>query len=134
MSDVALTAAATIAFARLALARCFAAAALESPELDARILVGHALGLDAAGIVSQASRQLSLAERAAIAALAQRRLAREPVARIVGVKEFWGLPFRLNAETLVPRPETETVVEAALAALRPPFGPRRQSALRIADP
>ena len=46
-----------------------------------------------------------------------RRLAREPVARILGVKEFWGLPLALNADTLVPRPETETVVEAALAAL-----------------
>jgi len=133
MSDVALTAGETIAAARVALARSFAVAALESPELDARILVGHALGLDPAGIVSQGARQLTSAERAAIAALAQRRLAREPVARIVGIKEFWGLPFRLNAETLVPRPETETVVEAALAALGPPLGPRRQSALRIAD-
>ena len=56
-------------------------------------------------------------EADAIAALAARRLAREPVARILGRKEFWGLPFKLNAETLVPRPETETVVEAALALL-----------------
>ena len=72
---------------------------------------------------------MTSSERAAIAALAQRRLAHEPVARILGVKEFWGLPFRLNEETLVPRPETETVVEEALAAL----GPRRQHALRIAD-
>jgi release factor glutamine methyltransferase len=133
MSDVALTAGATIASARMALAHAFAAAALESPELDARILVGHAIGLDAAGMVSQASHQLSPPERAAILELAQRRLAREPVARIVGVKEFWGLPFRLNAETLVPRPETETVVETALAALGPLLGPLRQSALRIAD-
>jgi len=133
MSDVALTAGATIASARMALARCFAAAALESPELDARGLVGHSLGREPAGIVSQASRQLSTTECAAIAQLAQRRLAREPVARIVGVKEFWGLPFRLNAETLVPRPETETVVEAALTARGPPLGPRRQSPLRIAD-
>src|SRR5215475_4737584 len=123
----------TIASARMALARSFAAAALDSPELDARILIGHALGLAPAGMVSQGSRQLTTVERAAIATLAQRRLAREPVARIVGIKEFWGLPFALNAETLVPRPETETVVEAALAALGPPLGPRRQSALRIAD-
>jgi release factor glutamine methyltransferase len=133
VADVALTVGETIASARMALARSFAAAALDSPELDARILVGHALGLDPAGMVSQGSRQLSPAERTTIAALAQRRIAREPVARIVGVKEFWGLPFRLNADTLVPRPETETVVEAALAALGPPLGARRQSALRIAD-
>ena len=129
MSDLELTTAETIASTRQALARAFAAAALDSPELDARILVGHALGLDAAGIVSQGARQVTSSERATIAALAQRRLAHEPVARILGVKEFWGLPFSLNEETLVPRPETETVVEAALAAL----GPRREHALRIAD-
>jgi release factor glutamine methyltransferase len=127
--DIELTTAETIASARQALTRAFAAAALDSPELDARILVGHALGLDATSLVSQGMRQVTSSERAAIAALAQRRLAHEPVARILGVKEFWGLPFRLNEETLVPRPETETVVEAALAAL----GPRRQHALRIAD-
>jgi release factor glutamine methyltransferase len=132
VADVALMAGETIASARKTLTRSFAAAALDSPELDARILVGHALGLDPTGMVSQGSRQLSSAERTAIAALAQRRLAREPVARIVGSKEFWGLPFRLNADTLVPRPETETVVEAALAALAA-LGARRQSALRIAD-
>ena len=129
MSDLELTTAETIAAARQTLTRAFAAAALDSPELDARILVGHALGLDAAGIVSQGARQVTSSERTAMAALAQRRLAHEPVARILGVKEFWGLPFRLNEETLVPRPETETVVETALAAL----GPRRQHALRIAD-
>jgi len=129
LSDLELTTAETIASARQALARAFAAAALDSPELDARILVGHALGLDAAGIVSQGARPVTSSERATIAAMAQRRLAHEPVARILGVKEFWGLPFCLNEQTLVPRPETETVVEAALAAL----GPRRQHALRIAD-
>jgi release factor glutamine methyltransferase len=62
-----------------------------------------------------------------IAALAARRLAREPVARIVGVKEFWSLPLRVSAATLVPRPESETVVEAALAAVE------AHRALRIAD-
>jgi release factor glutamine methyltransferase len=129
LSDLELSTAETIASARQAVARAFAAAALDSPELDARILVGHALGLDAAGIVSQGTRQVTCSERATITALAQRRLAHEPVARILGVKEFWGLPFRLTEETLVPRPETETVVEAALAAL----GPRRQHVLRIAD-
>ena len=129
MTDLELTTAETIASARQALARAFAAAALDSPELDARILVGHALGLDAAGIVSQGARQVTSSERASIAALAQRRLAHEPVARIVGAKEFWALPLRLNKETLVPRPETETIVETALAAL----GQRRQQALRIAD-
>ena len=103
-----------------------------SPELDARLLVGHALGLDHAALAAQSGRALGAAEMDAIAALAARRLAHEPVARILGVKEFWGLPFRLNADTLVPRPETETVVEAALAALD--RGRRaRARALRVAD-
>ena len=77
----------------------------------------HALGLDHAALIAQAERELTPDETDAIAALAARRLAREPVARILGTKEFWSLPLKLNAHTLVPRPETETVVEAALAAL-----------------
>jgi release factor glutamine methyltransferase len=63
--------------------------------------------------------------------LAARRLKREPVARILGVKEFWGLPLRISPATLVPRPETETVIEAALAEID--SGGPRNRALRIAD-
>jgi release factor glutamine methyltransferase len=90
---------------------------LDCAELDARLIVGHALALDHAALAARAQRPLTTEEAAAIAALATRRLAREPVARIVGCKEFWGLPFKLNAATFVPRPETETVVAAVLAAV-----------------
>jgi release factor glutamine methyltransferase len=107
----------TIAAARRALARSFRQAGLATPELDARALVGHALGLDHAALASQSARPLTAAQAQAIASAATRRLGREPVARILGEKEFWGLSFKLNAATLVPRPETETVVEAALAGL-----------------
>jgi len=107
----------TVAAARRALAQKFRAAGLDSPDLDARILVGHALGLDHAALVAADARALDAVERATIAALAARRLEREPVARIVGRKEFWSLPLRVDAATLVPRPESETVVEAALAAV-----------------
>jgi release factor glutamine methyltransferase len=117
--------------ARRGLARAFRRLGLASPELDARLLVGHALGLDHAGLAAQAARALTVEEAAAIAALAARRCAREPVARIVGVKEFWGLGLRLNAATLVPRPETETVVEAALDAVDRLQG--RNRALKLAD-
>jgi release factor glutamine methyltransferase len=120
---------ATISAARRRLTDAFRAAGIDTPELDARILVGHALGLDHAALVARAERELTAAESDAVAALARRRLAREPVARIVGVKEFWGLPLALNADTLVPRPETETVVEAALAALPAEAG----APVRIAD-
>ena len=114
---------------RRELARQFGEAGLDTPDLDARVLVGHALGLDHASLAAQSGRGVTEAESAAIAMLAKRRLAREPVARILGNKEFWGLRLRLNADTLVPRPETETVVEAALAAL----GGDRGRRLRIAD-
>jgi release factor glutamine methyltransferase len=119
----------TVADARRILAHSFRAAGIDTPELDARILVGHALGLEQAALAAWPERILTTAEAGAIDMLAQRRRAREPVARIRGVKEFWGLPFKLNAETLVPRPETETVVEAALAAL----GPDTTRPLRVAD-
>jgi len=121
----------TVAEARRALAQKFRVTGLDSPELDARILVGHALGLDHAALAAAGARALGAAERAAIAALAARRLAREPVARVVGRKEFWSLPLRVDAATLVPRPETETVVEAALAAID--AGGARSRKLRIAD-
>jgi release factor glutamine methyltransferase len=121
----------TVAGARRMLAEKFRAVGIDSPELDARILVGHALALDHASLAAAAARVLSADEKNAIAALAHRRLAHEPVARVIGCKEFWSLNLRVNAATLVPRPETETVVEAALAAIDAD-GPRSRM-LRIAD-
>jgi release factor glutamine methyltransferase len=125
------TAMRTVAEARRALAAKFHAAGLDTPDLDARILIGHALGLDHAALAAAATRSLGADEDSAIAALAMRRLAGEPVARILGVKEFWSLPLRVDAATLVPRPETEAVVETALAVIDA-GGPRWRE-LRIAD-
>jgi release factor glutamine methyltransferase len=122
----------SVAATRRALAQSFRRHGLATPELDARLLVGHALGLDHAALATQAARALTAPESDAVAVLAARRLTREPVARIIGAKEFWGLSLALNAATLVPRPETETVVEAALEAIdRSPQG--RGTELRIAD-
>ena len=87
-------------------AKKFRACGIESAELDARVLIGHALDLDHATLASSGARVLGAAQSRAIAALAQRRLAREPVARIIGSKEFWSLRFAVNAATLVPRPDT----------------------------
>ena len=81
----------TIAGMRRALTETFRAADIESPELDARVLVGHALSLDHAALAAASGRLLDTSERETIAELARRRLAREPVARIVGSKEFWSL-------------------------------------------
>jgi release factor glutamine methyltransferase len=121
----------SIGAARRQLARGFRQHDLDAPELDARIIIGHVLGLDHTALAAQSSRVLTAEEASVIAELSARRLAREPVARIVGRKEFWGLPFKINAETLLPRPETETVVEAALAAVH--CGNRKSRALRIVD-
>lgn len=121
----------TIAGIRRSMAQQFRAAGLDSANADARILIGHALSLDHTALATAGDQPLDAEERKAIAALARRRLAREPVARIIGRKEFWSLPLSIDASTLVPRPETETVVEVALAAIDA-SGPRTR-ALRIAD-
>lgn len=104
--------------ARRALAAQLKSAHLDEAELDARILLGAVLGLDLTGLIAQAARPLTETEASRLAQYAQRRIAGEPVARILGVREFWGLPFRLSEATLIPRPDTETVVERALELFR----------------
>jgi release factor glutamine methyltransferase len=119
----------TVETSRRALAARFKAAGIDSAELDARLLIGAALGVDLTGIITAANRTLSPDESNRLDAFAARRLAGEPVARILGHKEFWGLPLKLSAATLVPRPDTETVVELALEIV----GDASHRALRIAD-
>jgi methylase of polypeptide subunit release factors len=117
----------TIGETRRAAAELLREGGMDSVSLDVRILIGHALGLDHAQLAAQQDRVLTDGESEAIAALITRRIAGEPVARILGEKEFWGLPFVLSADTLVPRPETETLVEAAIDVLarRAPPQPER---------
>jgi len=117
--------------ARRQLAREFKSAQFDTPELDARLLVGAATRLDLTGMTLSAERPLQADEAERLAAAAARRLQHEPVARILGEKEFWGLRFLLSAETLVPRADTETVVEAALELVRAAGEP--PEAMRIAD-
>jgi release factor glutamine methyltransferase len=98
-------------------ARLLEDAGVEQSKFDARILIGHALGIDRAEIAAQGSRALSESEAAAIRALVSRRCRREPVARILGEREFWSLPFGLNDATLEPRPDSETLVDVVLKTL-----------------
>ena len=84
----------TVVQARRALSEMFRRSGLDSPELDARLLTGHALGLDHTGLTIEAGRLVSDDEARAIDKLAERRLEREPVARILGHQEFWGLALR----------------------------------------
>jgi release factor glutamine methyltransferase len=121
----------TVEIARRSLTARFASAAIDSPELDARLLVGGVLGLDLTGMVTAAKQILTPDQSTRLEDFVRRRLAGEPVARILGIKEFWGMPLELSAETLVPRPDTETVVELALELLRANPAPNRP--WRIAD-
>jgi len=104
------------------------AAGIESSRLDARVLVAHALGLAPGDLVLRHRRPVAPAERRLIAKLIKRRAGREPVSRIVRRREFWSLPFRITPATLDPRPDSETVISAALEAL-----PARDAALRLLD-
>jgi release factor glutamine methyltransferase len=117
----------TVEDARRAFTSNLKSAGISSAELDARLLVGEILGLDFTGMITEANRRLSRDEAIRLEEFAGRRLAGEPVARILGVKEFWGLPLQLSQATLVPRPDTETVVELALEIWRDECGgqPRR---------
>jgi release factor glutamine methyltransferase len=114
---------------RRMLARALRQAGIATPELDARLLVGHALELDQVRLAAHAERLIREEEARRIRAVAKRRISREPVARIIGRKEFWSLELAVTPAVLVPRPETETVVEAAVDLLRA----EKQQPLRIAD-
>jgi release factor glutamine methyltransferase len=125
------TAGQTIETARRALTARFKANAIDSAELDARLLAGAVLGLDLTGMITAANRRLTADESDRLDQFARRRLAGEPVARILGHKEFWGLSLQLSPATLVPRPDTEAVVELALEMLRADGTANRP--LRVAD-
>jgi release factor glutamine methyltransferase len=107
----------SVAEATQLMAQSFSQAGVEDAKVDARALLCHALHIDRARLISDSERILEAREIAAISALAARRLRREPVSRIRGRKEFWSLTLNVTPAVLTPRPETETVVEAALDAL-----------------
>jgi release factor glutamine methyltransferase len=121
----------SVGAARLVIAQAFRRRRLDTPELDARVLVGHALALDHAALTVAAQRPITPQESDAIGTLVGRRLAGEPVARIIGSKEFWGLQLQITPATLVPRPETETIVEAALSGME--GADQRTHPWRVAD-
>lgn len=104
------------------------AAGLAEAAGDARFLLLGLLRLEMRDLLLHGDAPLTTDEAAALDGALERRIAGEPVARILGVWEFWGLPFRLAPETLVPRPDTETLVEVALAA-----APDRTAPLRCLD-
>lgn len=116
---------ADVATALDAIARGLKAAGVDSARLDARLLVGAATGETAAGLIARPERRLSAQEADALSAMATRRGAREPMAHILGVREFWSLDFEVSASVLTPRPDSETVIEAARDYISAPKRPFR---------
>jgi release factor glutamine methyltransferase len=119
---------ATVASSLAEAAELLAAAGIEESRREARLLLAAALAIDIAVVLSHPERVLGRSERARFAELLARRAAREPTARVLGRREFWSLDFALAPETLVPRPDSETLVEAVLTNIGD-----RSAALRLLD-
>lgn len=100
-------------------------AGIDNARLEARLLLGHARGLDQPSVL--ASPEARVVPQPYFAMIA-RRAAREPLAFILGVREFWSLPFEVSPATLIPRPESETLIEAALSVF-----PARAAIGRVLD-
>ncbi len=88
---------------------------IASAALDSRLLLSHATGLSQARLVGWPETEVDAQACARFRSLIERRAAHEPVAYLLGAREFWGLTFRVSPATLIPRPDSEAVVEAALA-------------------
>ena len=95
----------------------FAKAGSDSPRLDAQVLLAHALGCSKVELYTAFNKPLSPEELAKFRALIERRLAGEPVAYLVGEREFWSLPLHVDARVLIPRADSELVVEVVAALL-----------------
>jgi release factor glutamine methyltransferase len=89
----------------------------DSPRLDAELLLGKILGLPRSGLIAHGAEPIAADKERAYARLIEQRLRGTPVAYLTGTREFWSLPLRVTAAVLVPRPETELVVELALQFL-----------------
>jgi release factor glutamine methyltransferase len=109
------------------------AAASDTPDIDARVIVESVLDLDWASLVRDYDRPVAAHEAERIDQLVARRLNHEPIAYLVGSREFWGLPFRVNKSTLIPRPDSETLVERAIVLAQEKINPLGNEDLTILD-
>ena len=105
-----------------------AAAGIDNVRFEARLLLAHAAGLSAEQLIARGPEPAPAAVARRLREFAARRILREPMAYILGEREFWGLPFKVSPAVLVPRPDSETLIEAALALM-----PDRQRPWRILD-
>jgi release factor glutamine methyltransferase len=114
----------------LAVKRRLERAGITSAKLDARLIVQHATGMSLAQFIAEDDRQISDGEMTLIEELVRRRARCEPVSRLIGEREFYGRNFLISPYTLDPRPDTETLVDAALRIIR---SNDSGGVLRIAD-
>lgn len=105
----------------------------ETPELDAQVLLAHVLKTTRVSVLAYPERALTPKQASAYARLIERRAAHEPVAYLVGHREFMGLDFLTDARALIPRPETELLVDAALRELRARLDAKPTTAPVVAD-
>ncbi|MGF7207758.1 release factor glutamine methyltransferase [Skermanella aerolata] len=103
-------------------------ACVDTPELDARILMGASLGMTREHMLIHATARLNQAQVGRVLGFIARRVDREPVSRILGRREFWSLDFHLSPATLDPRPDSETLIDEALAGI-----PDRKAPLTVLD-
>jgi len=104
------------------------AAGIDNARFEARLLLAHAGGITIEWLIAHGDEAPPPVVVEALRALTARRIRREPMAYVVGEREFWGLPFKVSSAVLVPRPDSETVIEAALALM-----PGRTEPWRIVD-
>src|SRR5215471_8502773 len=104
--------------------RYFAEHGLLTPRLDAEVLLAHVISTDRVGLYLHFDQPLEAEELARYRALIQRRIRGEPVAYLVGTKEFRSLVLAVDERVLIPRPETETLVEVALELVAALAAPR----------
>ena len=115
----------TVGAALSAAAATLAAAGIPDPRFEARLLAAHALGVSAGTLIGHDDRPVDPAAALRLDAMVARRAAREPVAYILGRREFWSLDLAVTPATLIPRPDSETLVDAALASVADRAAPCR---------
>ncbi len=126
--EAAVLAVTTVGEAVRVIERLLRAAEIEAARLEARLLLAHTLELSPSQVFMYPERALELEARERLASFLDRRLKREPMAHILGQREFWGMTFTVSSAVLTPRPDSETLIEAVLAAF-----PDRAAALRCLD-
>lgn len=110
---------ATVGEALARVRRDLAARGVETAALDARVLTAHILNVSPGALIARENDPISAEDEKALRACTARRARGEPVAHLTGVREFWSLDFAVSPESLVPRPDTEALIEAVLNAVHP---------------